>query len=435
MQDSDSSTGPSSQSAGPLAGYRVLEFGSFVAGPFAAQMLADLGADVIKIEPPTGDPWRSHMSFVPYESRVFIALNRGKRSICIDLKQPEGIEVCHALVRSADAVLSNNRPDTAAKLKFDHETLMRVNPSLVYCDITAYGASGPKRNEPGFDLITQGYTGAMATEGKVVRGHPVPVRSSSFIDYSTGYATVNAVLAGLLARERTGEGQLASTSLLGNAIAMQSLSVIRVERALSAAQVWVDGERKELVERGASYAEQQAEYAKVSTAQIYECYYRAYRTKDGAFALGTLAVPPRIRLLRFLGLSDPRIEVPGYDESTPEAIALAEELVERMEAEFAKRTTSEWITELRERDIPCEPVRFAEEIVNDEQALANDFVVEMEHPAGGPYRAAGPVVDFESGNPPLRPSPMLGQHSREILEELGLDEPRIERLLDAGAVS
>ena len=105
-----------------------------------------------------------------------------------------------------------------------------------------------------------------------------------------------------------------------------------------------------------------------------------------------------------------------------------------MEEEFAKRTTAEWITELRQRDIPCEPVRFAEEIVNDEQALANDFVVEMEHPAGGPYRAAGPVVDFESGNPPLRPSPMLGQHSREILEELGLDEPRIERLLSTLAL-
>ena len=108
--------------------------------------------------------------------------------------------------------------------------------------------------------------------------------------------------------------------------------------------------------------------------------------------------------------------------------------MERIEEEFAKRTTAEWITELRKRDIPCEPVRFAEEIVNDEQALANNYVVEMEHPAGGPYRAAGPVVDFKSGNPPLRPSPMLGQHSREILEELGLDEPRIERLLDAGAV-
>ena len=145
MQDSDSSHRSSPQSAGPLAGFRVLEFGSFVAGPFAAQMLADLGADVIKIEPPTGDPWRSHMTFAPYESRVFIALNRGKRSICIDLKQPEGIEMCHALVRSADAVLSNNRPDTAAKLKFDHETLMRVNPSLVYCDITAYGAAGRRR--------------------------------------------------------------------------------------------------------------------------------------------------------------------------------------------------------------------------------------------------------------------------------------------------
>ena len=435
MDDKNIPPRPSSETAGPLAGYRVLEFGSFVAGPFAAQMLADLGADVIKIEPPTGDPWRSHMSFVPYDSRVFMALNRGKRSICIDLKQPEGVEVCHALARSADAVVSNNRPDTAAKLKFDHETLMQINPSLVYCDVTAYGGSGPKKNEPGFDLITQGYTGAMATEGKVERGHPLPVRSSSFIDYSTGYAIVNAVLAGLLARVRTGKGQLASTSLLGNAIAMQSLSVIRVERSLSAAQVWMDGEHAEMVEQGASYAELQASYSKVTTARIYECYYRAYKTKDGAFALGTLAVPPRIRLLRFLGLSDPRVEVPGYDESTPEAAAMAERLVERMETEFAKRTTSEWITELRKRDIPCEPVRFVEQIVDDEQAIANDYVVEMEHPAGGRYRSAGPVVDFKSGNPPLRPSPTLGQHSREILEELGLDEPRIGRLLSARAVS
>ena len=435
MQDSDTSPDSASQQAGPLAGFRVLEFGSFVAGPFAAQMLADLGADVIKVEPPTGDPWRSHMTFAPYESRVFIALNRGKRSICIDLKQPEGVEACHELVKSADAVLSNNRPDTAAKLKFDHDTLMEVNPSLVYCDITAYGSRGPKKDEPGFDLITQGYTGAMATEGKVVRGSPVPVRSSSFIDYSTGYAIVNAILAGLLARERSGKGQLARTSLLGNAIAMQSLSVIRIERALSAAQKWVDGERVEMLERGASYAEQQAEYAKVSTARIYECYYRAYRTKDGAFALGTLAVPPRVRLLKFLGLSDPRIEDPDHDDSTPEAMALAEKIVERLEEAFAQRTTAEWIRELRARDIPCEPVRFAEEIVDDEQALANDYVVEMEHPAGGPYRAAGPVVNFESGNPPLRPSPLLGQHSREVLEELGLEKPRIERLFDTGAVS
>ena len=178
MQDSDSSTGPSSQSAGPLAGYRVLEFGSFVAGPFAAQMLADLGADVIKIEPPTGDPWRSHMSFVPYESRVFIALNRGKRSICIDLKQPEGIEVCHALVRSADAVLSNNRPDTAAKLKFDHETLMRVNPSLVYCDITAYGASGPKKERARF---RPDHAGVYRGDGHRGQGRARPSRAGQVV--------------------------------------------------------------------------------------------------------------------------------------------------------------------------------------------------------------------------------------------------------------
>ncbi len=422
------------ESAGPLAGYRILEFGSFVAGPFAGQLLADLGADVIKVEPPTGDPWRHHTSFSPNESRLFMALNRGKRSVCLDLKHPEGVETCHRLAKSADAVVSNNRPDTAKKLKFDYQTLGKVNPSLVYCDISAYGTQGPKAEEPGFDLIMQGYTGAMANEGKMDRGHPVPVRSSSFIDYSSGYAAVNAVLAGLLARNRTGKGQMVTTSLLGNALAMQSLTLIRLYSHLSPAQEWMNREHEELLKRSASYAEMQDGYREVAVAPQYACYYRAYKTRDGALALGTLAIPARLRLLRYLGLSDPRIEVAGYDAHTDDAKADAARLVCRLEEKFASRTTSEWITELRRRDIPCEPVRFVEEMADDEQALANGYVVELEHPVGGRYQTSGPVSRFESGNAPPRTSPTLGQHTREVLGELGLIEVRIEHLLKSGAV-
>ena len=407
---------------GPLAGYRVLEFSSYVAGPFAGQLLGDLGADVIKIEPPTGDPWRHSNSFAPAEAPVFIALNRGKRSVCLDLKQPDG-------------VVSNTRPDTASKLKFDYQALSQVNPALVYCDISAYGTKGPKADQPGFDMIMQGYTGAMASEGKVDRGHPEPVRSTSFIDYTSGYAACSGVLAGLLARERSGKGQLVNTSLLANAIAMQSLMLVRFDRHLSPAQKWTENEKRELKRRGASYAELQAGYRQVAVSPLYYCYYRAYKTSDGALSLGTLAVPARIRLLRYFGLSDPRIEEPGYDANTDEAKAKAAMLAERIEEKFAGRTTAYWIKELRNRDIPCEPVRFIEEMAYDEQALANDYVVRLEHPLGGPYRTSGPVFRFEQGSPPARNSPLLGQHTRELLAEIDLGEEEIERLIESGAAS
>ena len=159
--------------AGPLEGIRVLEFGSFVAGPWGGQLLADMGADVVKIEPPAGDPWRHATSFTKNESRVFMALNRGTRSICLDLKQESARKALRKLIESADGMISNNRSDTARKLGIDYETVSRINPKLVYVDITAYGPNGHMADMPGFDLIVQGYTGAVASEGKITRdGQP-----------------------------------------------------------------------------------------------------------------------------------------------------------------------------------------------------------------------------------------------------------------------
>ena len=159
--------------AGPLEGIRVLEFGSFVAGPWGGQLLSDMGADVIKIEPPKGDPWRHASSFAKNESRVFVPLNRGVRSICLDLKLESAQAALRKLIESADGMISNNRLDTAVKLGIDYASVSKINPRLVYVDITAYGSKGHMAEMPGFDLIVQGYTGAIASEGKITKnGQP-----------------------------------------------------------------------------------------------------------------------------------------------------------------------------------------------------------------------------------------------------------------------
>ena len=407
---------------GPLEGTRVVVFGSFIAGPFAGQLLADMGADVIKVEPPTGDPWRHQNPIALNESRVFLPLNRGVRSICLDLKSDKSRAALNKIIESADAVVSNTRPDTAAKLGIDYETLAPANPRLVYVEVTAYGPEGPRAGMPGFDLIMQGYSGAMASEGKLTDGHPEPVWSSSFIDFSTAFAAASAVMAGLLERVRTGKGQKATTSLLANALAMQCMKLVRIDEIPSPAQKWHDEERPRLEAEGATYPELLSHYQDTQRPLEYRCYYRAFRTKNGGLALGTLAVPARRRLLDYLGLKDPRIQDPSFDLASPEAEVVGRRLIGEIEARFAERTTAEWFRDLRAEDIPCEPVRFIEELVNDEQALANSYVIELKHDAGFTYRSSGPVVRFENGMPEMRPSPALGQHTAELLHEVGLSE-------------
>jgi crotonobetainyl-CoA:carnitine CoA-transferase CaiB-like acyl-CoA transferase len=440
-------------SNGPLAGIRVIGLGSIIAGPMAGQILAEMGADVIKVEPPDGDPWRQASPHVPNESRVFLPLNRGTRSICIDLRKPEGQAVLARLIKSAHAAISNHRPDTAAKLKIDYESLSQINPQLVYVEITAYGRKGPRADMPGFDLIMQGYAGAVAAEGKISpptlalsagaeeqaasqapgRGHPEPVWSSSYIDFATARAAALAVLAGILGRQRTGRGMKAETSLLANALDMQCLRVVRIEGSPSPVQKWVAEEWPAMKERGATYEELQQEYQRVVRAPIYRTYYRAYRTKDGGLCLGTLLVPARLRLLEYFGVKDARVQQPGFDENSPEGRRVATEVTAEFERRFAEQTTDFWFRELRARDIPCEPVRFVEEMPDDEQTRANGYVQTVDHAAGFTFTSSGPIVQFSGGMPPPRPSPALGQHTREILSETGYSQTEADALIKAGA--
>jgi crotonobetainyl-CoA:carnitine CoA-transferase CaiB-like acyl-CoA transferase len=422
--------------AGPLEGIRVLEFGSFVAGPWGGQLLADMGADVIKVEPPTGDPWRHATSFTKNESRVFIPLNRGTRSICLDLKQESAKATLKKLIESADGIISNNRVDTARKLGIDYETVSKINPRLVYVDITAYGSKGHMADMPGFDLIVQGYTGAVASEGKITKnGQPEVVWSSSYIDFSTGYAAANGILAGIVGRSKTGKGQLVSTSLLSNAVAMQTLRIADIEGIPAPAKAWYQNTYPGLKESGASYEEIQESYQMAVRPLIYRCYYRAYKTLDGGLALGTLAVHARVRLLKVFGLEDPRITDPTYDDTTAEAQTLGIDLVNKFEEIFASNTTDHWFKELRSHDIPCEPIRFIEEMVDDEQVLANDYVVELDHHTGHKIRTSGPILQFGAGMPELRSSPSLGQHTDEILDDIGFSQTEIADLRSSGSVS
>ena len=420
---------------GPLSGIRVLEFGSFVAGPWAGQLLADMGADVIKVEPPSGDPWRHTSPFAPNESRVFVPLNRGVRSICLDLKQESGRAVLRRLIESADGIISNNRRDTALKLGIDYETVSRINPQLVYVDITAYGSEGPRADMPGFDLILQGYTGAVTSEGKISNGQPEVVWSSSYIDFSTGYAAANGILAGIIGRGKTGKGQLVSTSLLGNAIAMQTLRIADIEGIPAPARTWYEEVYPGLKKRGASYEEIQISYQQAVRPMIYRCYYRAYKTLDGGLTLGTLAVHARARLLDVFGLEDPRVTDPEYDDSTPEATELGLCLTRQFEEIFAGKTTDHWFKELRVHDIPCEPIRFVEEMIADEQVLANNYVIELEHHTGHKIRTSGPVLQFADGMPEARSSPALGAHTDEVLADIGYSPGEVAGLRRDGSVN
>ncbi|NCG34402.1 MAG: hypothetical protein GWO78_00145 [Dehalococcoidales bacterium] len=325
---------------GPIEGITVIEFGNFVAGPTAGQLLADLGANVIKIEPPMGEPWRHSSKDAPRkqpgESRLFIALNRGKKRVCINLKSKEGQKICHYIVSKADAVISNNRTSTSEKLKYDWKSLSKVNPKLVYCESTAYGPHGEKATEPGFDLIMQAYTGIMSTENKVYHGAPSAVKSSSYIDYSTGYAMALGVVSGVLQARATGKGLLLQTSLLAQALSMQAMQIVEVEDALSPGQKWVKSEKDKLFQNKVPFEEIQNNYSSQGGAPQIAQYYRSYKTKDGALALGCLAMHARKKISNLFEIEDVRFDL-TRKFSLEELFNIGKDFESKMELEFLKK--------------------------------------------------------------------------------------------------
>ena len=429
-------SGADAGASGPLVGIRVLEFTQIIAGPFGCQNLSDMGADVIKVEPPEGEPWRIYSQFLPGESKYFHSLNRGKRSLVLNLDDPEAQEVVYRLVPDMDIVVINYRPDVAAKLGIDYARLSAIRPDLIYIDNTAWGRRGPWAQRPGYDIIAQAVSGLMAADSKVDEGGaPGTITASPMADYGTGIAIAWAACAALYHRERTGQGQFIETSLLNTALAFQGMYGIDLPAADALKyekMAMVDQLRAE----GAPYADVLEAHGAGGVPRVGNVYYRAYATKDGAIAVGALSPTLRAKVraaipTEYLGLYDP-----AFDARNPEHVATANVEVAKVEARFRELTTAEWLERLEHHGVPCGPVNFVEEAMLDPQTLANEMTVAIEHETTGPETQVSPLLRMSATPLAVQgPSPVLGRHTDEVLRAAGYTDHEVAALRERGAIA
>jgi crotonobetainyl-CoA:carnitine CoA-transferase CaiB-like acyl-CoA transferase len=393
---------------GPLAGVRVLDLTRVLAGPMASQLLGDLGADIIKVEPPgMGDETRGFAPFLGTESHYFVSLNRGKRSVVLDLTKPEGADILRALARKADVLVENFRPGVMDRFGLGADVLMADNPRLVYCAISGFGLTGPLRDKPSFDIVTQAMSGVLSVNGE--QGRP-PVKLGIPIgDLSGGIFGAISILSALHERGATGRGRLIDVSLFDG-----TMSLLGYLSQLA----FLTGEDPK----------------PVGNAHPSVVPYDAFPAADGAIVIACLADRFWPKLCAALGIpetgADPRFATMALRR---ENRALIEP---RISAITATRTVAEWERILLEHDVPHAPVLGVRAALAHPQAQARGMVAEVEHPTAGTLRLLGRPIKFPGEDQAaLKPPPTLGQHSAEVLrEELGMAEEAIEDLRRRGII-
>ncbi len=391
---------------GILSGYRVLDCSIAMAGPFAAQRLGDLGADVVKVEPVTGE-WQRHVAAGGAQGNKinvsFLSLNRNKRSLAVDLKNDAGRAIVHKLATQADVFIQNYRPGVAARLGVDYESLSTLNPRLVYVSMSGYGEDGPHAQRPGQDLLLQAMSGAMLSAG---RAGEAPLAAGQYlVDAVTAYTAFEGALAALLHRERTGEGQKVEVNMLDaiTTIQMQELSVFTV---------------------GGKPQTRSAE----PHAHVYiRSPYGTFATADGYVAL---AMPDLDALSHIL--EEPRLagldpESAGWDQR--------DLLFQLVREALPRKNTAAWMAEFDAAGIWAAPVYGYAELVDDPQIAHNGTMVEYDHPTEGRIKTPGFPIRFQrTPSEVSRGAPLVGQHSAEILVEAGYSRDDIARLDAAGAI-
>jgi CoA:oxalate CoA-transferase len=422
--------------SGPFVGIRILEFTQIIAGPLGCMLLADMGAEVIKVEPVAGEPWRLQVQFIPLESKAFQSLNRGKQSLAMDLTQPQSREAIHRLVADIDVVVINYRPDVAARLGIDYETLKAIKPDLVYVDSTAFGRRGPLAQRPGYDIVIQSFAGLTAAGGRFdENGNPMLPGGGPTADNQTGYAIAWAVSAALFHRERTGRGQLVETSLLANALTVQYGTFM----SLPAADTMVRGAMLEKLEAaeesGQSYRDFVEERREMMRRRgVGGVYYRCFNTKNGAIAVGCLSASLREKMRQALDFTDIR-DKPDYDPLTPESQAFQRELTAKIEEMMASDNSERWIETLESAGVPVSSIEFVERLDQHEQVLANDYVIDLDHDITGPQTQVAPPIKMSDSPPQAQgAAPPLGRDNDAILASVGYSSDEITAMRDAGAI-
>jgi crotonobetainyl-CoA:carnitine CoA-transferase CaiB-like acyl-CoA transferase len=394
---------------GPLEGIKVVELAQIMAGPTCGMLLADMGAEVIKVEKlPGGDDTRSYTQpSIEGESAAFMVLNRNKRGIAVNLKKPGGLEVVKKLLADADVVTENYRKGTLEKLGLGWDMLHALNPRLIYCAISGYGRTGPYADKPGFDLILQGFAGIMSVTGEPARQ---PVKSgTSIADINAGILAALGIVSALHAREKTGRGQIVETSLMEAAV-------------------------QQMYWQAAIYFATGVSSGPTGSAHILTAPYQAFPTKDGWINIGGANQSNWERIARAIGraelIDDARFRTNG--DRMKNLDALVPIISERTQL----RTSAEWIAEFEAAGVPVGPINRIGDVLRDPQVRAREMVVDVEHSRVGKTPAIGLPIKFSETPGGVRSgAPLLGEHTDEVLGELGYSASEIETLRAEGAVA
>ena len=393
---------------GPLDGLRVLDLTRVLVGPYATMVLGDLGAEVIKVERPDGGDETRHVEPIQDgESHYFLAVNRNKLGLAVDMKKPAGRQLLVDLARRADVLVENFRPGVAARLGIDHASLRDVNPRLVYCSISAFGQTGPYASRSAFDLAIQAYSGFLGVTGEP--GRP-PVRMGlPMADLCGGLFAVIGILAALREREQTGQGQFIDYAMLDGAVGMLMYMATRF---------FITG----------------VDSPRIGNGHLGIVPYGAYAASDGWIVIANIGEGFWPKICAAIGrpelAGDPR-----YD-SNPKRVARREEVDQLLREILVTRTVAEWDALLEQHDVPHAPILEVSEVLNHEQVRARGMVTEFDHPKVGRFPAVGRAIRFPAYDGlPLKAPPLLGEDDDRVLRELlGYDDERIARLRREGVI-